>query len=459
MVLLMIGAEIMNQELQIASFKEKNEWLNSFFDTVTPYEFYRDLFPVGSFERKGCYEDNKPNGIVLEIMDNGKTKRETVTDDLSALCEVTRENFTIVSPISYFGYQRNGVNARFIYALAFDLDGVQIKNLRNVLHQMENEIIPKATYICNSGNGLHLYYVLNEPLPLYPQNQKYLKAVKYALTKRLWNGYTSSIEEPQMQGVLQGFRVVGSPTKFGKDYPVTAFRIGGKWDLQDLIDFIPDIYESGLADIKALEKKSKISIEEAKKKYPEWYERRIVRGEGKKRWNVKRDLYDWWLDRIRKEISVGHRYYAVMTLAIYAKKCNIAEQQLREDAFSLLDHYEGMTYEDNNHFEKQHIVDALELFNEDYVTFPRDDIAKLTGLTMTKNKRNGRKQNEHLRRARAVQCIDYPDGEWRNKDGRPSAQQIVKDYLKDHPNATRTETKNATGLSYPTIRKYYKELV
>ena len=42
------------------------------------------------------------------------------------------------------------------------------------------------------------------------------------------------------------------------------------------------------------------------------------------------------------------------------------------------------------------------MFNEDYVTFPRDDIAKLSGLTMPVNKRNWRKQEDHLRRARAV---------------------------------------------------------
>ena len=89
--------------------------------------------------------------------------------------------------------------------------------LRDTLHQMNKDIIPKATFIVNSGTGLHLYYVLTEPVPMYPQNQKTLKELKYALTRQIWNRFTSSIREPQMQGILQGFRVVGSGSKLGRD--------------------------------------------------------------------------------------------------------------------------------------------------------------------------------------------------------------------------------------------------
>lgn len=41
-------------------------------------------------------------------------------------------------------------------------------------------------------------------------------------------------------------------------------------------------------------------------------------------------------------------------------------------------------------FAKDDMVCALEMFNEDYVTSPRDDIAKLSGLTMPVNKRDWR---------------------------------------------------------------------
>ncbi|MFQ9664496.1 MAG: hypothetical protein ACLR0M_22875 [[Clostridium] symbiosum] len=145
-----------------------------------------------------------------------------------------------MSPISYFGRQRCGKNARYLYALVFDLDGVGMPQLRDTLHQMNNDILPQATFVVNSGTGLHLYYVLQEPIPMYPYNQKCLKELKYSLTRQIWNRYTSTIKEPQVQGILQGFRVVGSGSKLGREYPVTAYRLGGRVTLEKLLEFIPD---------------------------------------------------------------------------------------------------------------------------------------------------------------------------------------------------------------------------
>ena len=78
-----------------------------------------------------------------------------------------------------------------------------------------------------------------------------------------------------------------------------------------------------------------------------------------------------------------------MTLAIYAQKCGIDEDELCRDAFALLRPYDDMSVEDINRFTKDDVVCALEMCNEDYVTFPRDDIAKLSGLTMPCKIRHG----------------------------------------------------------------------
>ena len=86
-------------------YQEKNEHLETFLEAVTPFEFYREIFPVGSFERKGHFEDEKGNGIAvtvppkaagiaLEIKEEGKAKRYTITDELSELSEVFDTDFT-----------------------------------------------------------------------------------------------------------------------------------------------------------------------------------------------------------------------------------------------------------------------------------------------------------------------------------------------------------------------------
>ena len=442
-------AQVMEQLRQL--YREKTDHLETYLEPVEPSEFYREIFPVGSFERKGCYDDLKGNGIALQIESKGKAKRYTITDDLEVLKGLQNTDFTILSPISYFGRSRCGKNARYLYAMVFDLDGVGMPQLRDTLHQMSKDILPQATFVVNSGTGLHLYYVLKNPVPMYPQNQKYLKELKYSLTRQIWNRFTSTIKEPQMQGIMQGFRVIGSGTKLGRDYPVRAYRLGGPVTLEDLIEFIPDS-NGERQRIEGIMQKSKLSLEEAKAKYPEWYERRIVRQERRGRWTVKRDLYDWWLRRIGDEIRVGHRFYGIMTLAIYAKKCGIDEDELREDAFSLLRPYDDMSTESINRFTEDDVVCALEMFNEDYVTFPRDDIARLSGLSMPVNKRNGRKQAEHLKRARAVQLVDYPSYEWA---GRPTAQARVQEWRRQHPDGRKAECYRETGLDPKTIRKWW----
>ena len=61
---------------------------------------------------------------------------------------------------------------------------------------------------------------------------------------------------------------------------------------------------------------------------------------------------------------MGHRYHGVMTLAIYAKKCEI-EEELCQDAYSLLLPYNEMSIEEVNRFTRDDVEAALSMFNED----------------------------------------------------------------------------------------------
>lgn len=438
-------------------YGQKNEYLGQFYEELTPFEFYREIFPPGTFERAGVPEDHKPNGLALIIKGDRRAYHRLITDDLAELDMVLKEDFAVMSPIGYFGERRLGRNARYLYAVCFDLDGVEMQHLTDLLYQMENGVTPKATYIVNSGRGLHLYYLLDTPVPMYPKNQNYLRELKIALTKVIWNQYTSNRAEPETQSVLQGFRVIGTPSKLGQEYPVRAFRIGEAVSLDYLMSFV--IESNGdLAKVKEALAGHKMSLEEAKEKYPEWYDRRIVRKQPRGQWAVKPDLYYWWLKRLKSEIRVGHRYNGVLALAVYAQKCPaITEEQLREDAYSLIETLDKMTTDPKNHFTKEDVEDALEAYNDEdndtYVRWRRDYIEHLTALPMPKNKRNGRTQAAHLARARAVQAVDYPDGSWR---GNPSQEARVWDYLDKHPDASKSKIADDLSISKPCAIKHFK---
>ena len=78
-------------------------------------------------------------------------------------------------------------------------------------------------------------------------------------------------------------------------------------------------------------------------------------------------------------------------------------------------------------------------------------------MRIERNKRNGRTQAAHLQRARAVQNVDYPNGEWRDGNGRPSKQQIVLEWQQLHPTGKKIDCERDTGLSRHTVLKWWSE--
>ena len=121
-----------------------------------------------------------------------------------------------------------------------------------------------------------------------------------------------------------------------------------------------------------------------------------------------------------------------MALAIYAIKCNVSLDELRADAYSFQEYLNLKS--PTNPFTDEDIESALECYNETYRSFPRDDIAKITGIEIQKNKRHGRSQEKHLQGARAIRDINNEN--WRKGNVRKSAQYEVFAFLDKNPNAT-----------------------
>ena len=440
----------------IQCFLNKSEILSVDFKEVNYVDFYRDIFPIGSFQINADEMDSKGNGLAVEIRKGDKkSKHHLITDNQEQIVSLIDLDFVVTSPTSYFGRNRTSNNSTELYGMTFDLDGVSEKSLGNLLHQIENNQNPRPTYIVNSGHGLHLYYIFDKPIKLYNHIKEPLKLMKYELTERLWNIHTSEIKEKQFQGINQGFRMVGSPTKFGKDYRLRAFRTGDKITLDYLNSFITE------NKVIELDYKSNLTLEQAKEKYPEWYKRKIVQGiSAKKTWNVKRDLYDWWKRKIIEEATFGHRYFCIMVLGIYAQKCGIEESELERDAYELMP---ILNDRDKEPFTEQDIKSALKSYKENYKTFPRKDIEKITAIPMPANKRNYQNQADHLEEARAVRDIRMArQGKvWYNEKGREkgsgSKEKKVKDFIKKNPEKNPTQIARELGVSRPTVYKYLKK--
>ena len=112
----------------------------------------------------------------------------------------------------------------------------------------------------------------------------------------------------------------------------------------------------------------------------------------------------------------------------------------------------------------------MECFDKRYCTFPIDDIVKISGIQIEKNKRNGRKQAEHLQadywinekgrrevntckqnRELALQDM-RENGEIK---GRPTKELVILEYLKNNPKEfSISKIAKACGVSRTTVYKY-----
>lgn len=443
------------------------EYLYRYYDEIEPVEFYRAIFPEGELQKKGVYEKGKYNAIVVEVTKekkkNGKDKilRHTITDDLERVRDIiSRDNFCLVSPISYVGKERSSDNARGLYALAIDLDGVIIREdgdpfgLRTLFHQIEDIYrIPMPTYIVSSGTGLHLYYVFEKPIMLFPNVVKQLQKYKKELTRIIWQGYITELEDSvQYESLFQGFRMVGTITKKGER--ARAFETGDRVTMEYMNKFVDEEFKAN-----DFVYKSNLTLSQAKKKYPEWYDRRIVKKQPKGTWTVNRAVYDWWKRRILKEANTGHRYYCMMMLAVYARKAGIDKDELENDAFSIMEIFDRLPASEDNPFNEKDVIDALQAYEDRYITYPINSISYLTDISIEKNKRNYRNQIDHLKLARFVRDEINGNKNWQNKDGRPKGsgtkEEIVKEYRKNNPMARKIDCIRDTGLDKKTVYKWW----
>ena len=459
------------------NYLEVTAYLESQYEEVDGYRFYRELFPDNENAGELNEDYSRPNAIYLYTDERDKDSKrrmrrrimlnDTWEDDYMDYVE-QNEN-TLCSGLTYRARSNKLEHAHKCNAVIIDLDGVGLKEIRNLFLRFGKSAetirtLPMPTFIVTSGKGIHVYYVLDDPIDLFPYIKVQLKGLKYDLTFRMWEyKATSQLKNIQYQSLNQGFRMVGSVNnKYGTE--IKAYRIGDKVSLEYL-----NKYVKSKVDIKQRFRPSRMSKAEAKLKFPEWYEKNFDEN-GNKRKNVKPGkwdiagkvngndpyaLYHWWI-RQEERVKGGHRYFFLLCMSIYASKCDVPKAKLKKDMYEVYEKLKEI--EHDNPLTRDDIESALEAYSKEYWNFTIDNIRKLSDIYIEKNQRNGRKQAVHLMGARAIQEInDKVNGtDWRKGNGRPSALNKIIDYLESNSCATKKEIKDHTGLSYPTIRKHYE---
>ena len=411
-------------------YEEKNMVLAQYGEEVSSYTLYEDIFGDTTQKIPVVFIDEDNKHIMPMSIDEAIEQSENRNDVLMGGC-------------TYFNNWISKKSAKDIYTFIIDMDnvysGTLLNALRNDWKTANNEPLPMPTYIVNSGTGLHLYFVLSEPVPNYRATTENIDKLYRALaiqqtTKRVYL-------HKQVQWFGQDFRMAGGLNKY--EWKNTIFRVGKKWDIDELGKAV------GLENVHFIRYGEKRTRKPAEKKPKH----------SRAGWRSNRAFYDYALRSCRDKTKEGNRYTSMCALSVIAWKCNVPQEELERDLLSLLpDYNKGATRQ----IKEKEIYSAMKMYNQKAMLTQRESLENWQGWEYkpsVKRRERPLKQADHLRLARNQLAMMKEMG--LASQGRPKGsgtkEDIVREYLELHPNATKTDVVRNTGLTYNTVRKYWRK--
>lgn len=418
------------------------------------------------------------------------------------LAELQKKEFAIISGCTYLGRKNTLAMAQKMYAMIFDIDGVTDQTVHTLFVQMDLEEIPRPNVMVQSGQGIHLMYFFRDPILIYTDEMReWLKWVKRTLTySLLWTKFTSTDPKPQYQGITQGYRLVGSPTKI-RGINVRAYRCRhDKYTLEELESYITEADEHNMREnfswvVKPNrpDSKPRVPLEEAKEKWPEWWNRVEERKktglitEDAGTYTCNRTLYDWWLSKLNSHGNVryGHRYYCIFLLGVYAAKCAILYDEYKRDAEALQPRLDAIgfplypfTEEDLEAALKGYYAKGAKRYSLKTISFlsgipveknkhpfldayneSQKRYAERSGKTYVPEKMTRERWLEVRGRALSAEARRVYGTDWRKGGGNQSCIPKLRAWIEAHPYGTQKEASEdpELGLSFSAVSKNWSK--
>ena len=155
-----------DEELEVIEqeYYKKNMILEQFGEWVDAETLYEDIY--------GDLEQVVP---VVFIDEDEDTKHMVKMSVDEAIDQAVDRNDILLGGSTYFKNFVSKATAKDVHALIIDMDNVWAGVLQSAFQNDWNEDdkeLPKPTYIVNSGTGLHLYFLFDEPIPHYVCNSE-----------------------------------------------------------------------------------------------------------------------------------------------------------------------------------------------------------------------------------------------------------------------------------------------
>lgn len=311
----------------------------------------------------------------MYILENDTFK---IAENFDRLIELGRFRSDLyIPPIDFIGNGYRISLMKTFYAFVIDIDKLDSKGLKALLLGKVAALKIQPNLIMNSGAGVHLYFVLKEPVEAYNWIKPILRKIQKGLQEKL----TSRTYKVDRQVTLiQPYRLLGSQNKMGQ--LTRGFDMSSKkHTIKDFCSWLDIDYR----DPTQKTKKTDGNVQEIPEVLP----------------NASRRFYNFCKNNVLEKTDIGNRYTSLFALAIVAYKCRISRREMEEDLqliFEVLNDLDKRNRLSSSELEKakggfSHRFTKVSSFVlEDYFgwNFPR------------KSKRNGRKREEHLKMARNI---------------------------------------------------------
>lgn len=530
-----------HQGLSEAEKRERNDRYADIISRFNTGEYGEDYVHVDMeqffrlvFERKGQlrlqeqgkehYNDGHYNAIIKKISRGGRDSHLwwIVTDTLAGIEQYKDVKFAIVAPVTYIGKTRNLFarkldkdgkevidhtelgNARYLFAIAIDLDYVYPKNLTFMHNEIRRGNMPDPSFIVTSGSGLHLYYCFEKPIMITKENMNLLNRLKHTLTRMIWryNGTTQQ-RNAEVHDINQGYRFPGTQTKTGRivsgytrhEQPLYHTPSSLNAYIKAMYKVRPELFKDDrpisdascvylegnrkltVAETRELEKDRRLpahwSIDTARELFgEEWYQKMLK--EGSIDWqNYSEALYTSWLNRLQRgvEVSVGHRYWCLWILAAWAWNCRIPYARLQRDAYDLMDRFNEIPNDSGERvpFTIRDCNAALSIYREQKektqngkwrpIRLSRMKTSRITAIYIEPAKRNYRSIADHadyMRRSYRFLHDERFGGDGEETRGRKDVKNLVLQWRDEHPGVeNKSLCARELGIDPKTVRRWW----
>ena len=463
----------------ILDFEWKSDILAAFGEEVSGDTFYQDyLF-------RELYSGELEGYKVLLTEYDAEEKNKINKVDVDEICDFLHLNDVAISPCLFHNNWRRKALLNYISAFVLDIDKLRPKQLQRFLRLFEEGRLLMPTFISNSGSGVHFYYLLDKMLKIDSARNEANNLAATAIYRCLYDDVIKKEKwkDAQRHWLGQDYRVVNSRTKLNQISQIfktgrvyTFDELIAHYDIQvdrekhyatkKMIRYAENIAKDlGLQDPDYTDAKVTYEFiaENKDAAYLARVERRRLRAEKENRRKNKKfkkpgTWYSNTLFHMRDHTAPGFRFSSMKALAIIAFKEKVSREKFLSDVRELTTYWESYDWGGDEFNTKN--VEAIErLFDNalKYANTSSETLEEWLGYEFKRigSKKNGRTRHEHLERARAVQDVDYPNGEWRNKDGAPSKSSMVQEWRREHPEGKPMDCVRATGMDKNTVYKWW----